>query len=175
MKTFKQVLNEFIKDKTYVFKMGFAGEIPENFADTLETALHKYDVLKISPPKKTPIQERPLDFPNLQNMEVTYYQVELAYPTTTQIMHEYLKKFCNLPSTHIVVRNINEPLEAYQDGTGAKEEVYEPLITKTDMGGISDQQNVGQNRVMDLLKELEIARKENPSDAHDFAFVGNKK
>ena len=37
---------------------------------------------------------------------------------------------------------------------------YETLLTQPDMGGESAQQSVGNNRVMDLMKELETARKE---------------
>ena len=45
------------------------------------------------------------------------------------------------------------------------EETYEAKLTKEDMGGESAQNNVGENRVMDLLKELEAARKDREHDA----------
>ena len=38
------------------------------------------------------------------------------------------------------------------------------MLTKEDMGGESAQQNVGQNRVMDLLKELDKVKKESEVD-----------
>ena len=41
---------------------------------------------------------------------------------------------------------------------------YETKLTQEDMGGESAQENVGGNRVMDLLKELEVARKEREHD-----------
>ena len=47
------------------------GDLPEGFADTMETALQKFAVVSMGAGKKTPIQERPLDFPQLQNTEVT--------------------------------------------------------------------------------------------------------
>ena len=90
MKSFTEFLIE--SKKTYPFKIGVAGELPEGFVDAMETALKKYDVINMSAGKKTPIQERPLDFPQLENTEVTYFEVELTYPTTTQVLQEYLAK-----------------------------------------------------------------------------------
>lgn len=156
MKSFAQILTE--SKKTYEFKIGVAGELPEGFQDHMETALQKFKLLNSSAGKKTPIQERPLDFPQLQNMEVTYFEVETEYPTTVQILQEYLGQCCGIPQSHIIVRNPNEPQELYQEAK--EDEVYEPMLTKEDMGGESGQEHVGGERVMGLLAELEKARKE---------------
>ena len=43
MKTFTQILTE--SKKTYQFKIGLAGEMPEGFQDKLETVLQKFDVI----------------------------------------------------------------------------------------------------------------------------------
>jgi hypothetical protein len=56
---------------------------------------------------------------------------------------------------------MNAPQEVYQEINDAP---YEIKLTKEDMGGESAQENVGNNRVMDLLKELETARKEHEYD-----------
>jgi len=72
--------------KIYEFNIGIAGELPENCADSLETCLNRYSVASMSAGKKTPIQERPLDFPQLSNCEVTYYEAGLNYPTTPQVL-----------------------------------------------------------------------------------------
>ena len=68
MKTFAQFLTE--SEKTYKFFIRVAGEVPEGFVDTMETNLNKYEVVKLSTGKRTPITEKPMDFPQLQNMEV---------------------------------------------------------------------------------------------------------
>jgi len=156
MKSFAQILTE--SKKTYEFKIGVAGELPEGFQDHMETALQKFKLLSSSAGKKTPIQERPLDFPQLQNMEVTYFVVETEYPTTVQILQEYLGQCCGISQSHIIVRNPNEPQELYQETK--EDEVYEPMLTKEDMGGESGQEHVGGERIMGLLAELEKARKE---------------
>ena len=112
MKTFKDYLTE--SKKTYQFKIGIAGDLPEDIEDKLETVLEKYSLVNLSSPKRTPISERPLDFPQLQNVEVTYYEVELNYPTTVQVLQEYIGYTCGIDKAYIIVRNPNEPQELYQ-------------------------------------------------------------
>lgn len=163
MRSFVDILTE--SKKTYPFKIGIAGEMPEGFADRLETALDKYQISTISKGKKTPIQERPLDFPQLQNMEVTYFEVEVNYPTTSQVLQEYLGQVCQVHQSHIIVRNPNEPQERYQEE--ANETEYVTLLTTQDMGGESAQKSVGGGHVMDLLKELEKARKERAASTQE--------
>lgn len=157
MKSLKDILIE--SKKTYPFKIGVAGELPEGFNDRLRMALEKFTVDSLSSSKKTPIQEHPLDFPKLENMEVTYWNAELKYPTTEDILKEYLGSVCSVDVSHIVVRNTNSPLSA-EIADVSTDETYEVMLTKEDMGGESSQESVGSNRVMDLLKELEAARKE---------------
>lgn len=155
--------------KQYEFKIGVAGPIPEGFADTLETALQKFKGT-ISPGKKTPIQKRPLDFPQLDNVEITYYEATLDYPTTPQIMREYVGNCCNIDQAHVIVRNVNEPQEAYQDAQ--QDAPYETKLEAEDMGGESAQEEVGTSRVMSLLAELEKARNERDIDPVDGAPKG---
>lgn len=171
MKTFVEYLNE--SKKTYAFKIGVAGELPENFASTMETALQKYNVVKMTAGKSTPIQERPLDFPQLKNMNVTYYEVDLSYPTTSQVLQEYIGQCCGVKQSHLIVRNPTEPQELYQQET--EEDEYIAKLTVEDMGGESAQQSVGSNRVMDLLQELESARKERANNYIGDAPVGESK
>jgi hypothetical protein len=171
MKTFVEYLNE--SKKVYSFKVGIAGELPESFADMMETALQKYGVNKMTAGKRTPIQERPLDFPQLENCNVTYYEVDLTYPTTVQVLQEYLGQCCGVKQSHIIVRNPNEPQELYQQETTDNE--YIAKLTTEDMGGESAQKDVGASRVMDLLKELETARKDRSNNYVGDAPVGESK
>lgn len=168
MRSFKDILLE--SKKTYEFKIGIAGDCPQECVDMLETALKKFSVTNMTSGKKTPIQERPLDFPQLQNMEVTYFEATVEYPTTSQVLQEYLGKCCGIDQSHIIVRNMNDPREEYQEMKD--DEPYESMLATEDMGGESAQESVGGNRVMDLLKELETARKERDHDAAEGAPQG---
>ena len=59
MKTFTEYLTE--SKKIYEFKVGIAGELPENCADSMESCLQKFGLESMSSPKKnTQSQERPI-------------------------------------------------------------------------------------------------------------------
>ena len=132
--SFKHYLVE--SKKTYAYKVGLAGDLPEGAVDRLETVMQKFKVSKMSKGKKTPIQERPLDFPNLQNTRATYFDVETEYPTTPQVLEQYLQDTMGMDPYHVIVRDPNAPQEQEQE------------------------KSAGDSRVMELLKELEKARKE---------------
>lgn len=160
MKTFKDFLTE--SNKTYKFLVKIAGELPEGFSDSLKRNLEKFDLVKLSAPKRTPIQETPLDFPQLQNMEVHVFEAEVNYPTTSHVLQNYLADNCMIAKNRWVVRGEHEPIERVQ--SMKENDPYEPLLAKEDLGGESAQDKVAGNRVMDLLKELEVARKERSVD-----------
>lgn len=168
MNTFKEYLTE--SKKTYKFMVKIAGELPEGCADMLESCMTKYKIINMSNGKRTPISERPLDFPNLQNQEVMIWEVEVEYPTTSHVLETYIANCCNVPKGHIRVRSEHDPIEELQN----KEEpqTYETLLTKEDMGGEGAQDSVAGERVMGLLKELETARKERGEDPTNGTPVG---
>ena len=171
MRSFTEILTE--STKTYEFKIGVAGELPEGFEEKLKSSLEKYKVISLSSGKRTPITERPLDFPQLENMEVTYFDAELTYPSTSQVLQEYVGQCCSIPQSNIIVRNANDPREEYQQPVD--DSPYESKLTTEDMGGESAQADVAGNRVMDLLKELETARKEREIDPIESAPAGDSK
>lgn len=150
--------------KVYEFSIGVAGELPEGFEDAFETALKRYSVASMSNGKKTPIQERPLDFPQLTNSEVTYYEVGLHYPTTPQVLEEYIPMSTGVDRASVIVRTKEDPRIEYQE-----QSEDEPYVARLDTPEMEQadpkaQETVGANRVMDLLKELETARKEKEND-----------
>jgi hypothetical protein len=160
MKSFSQYLTE--SKKTYDFKIGVAGDYATDCKAGLESALGKYGVVKVTDGKRVPISKRPLDFPQLENIDVTYFEAEVTYPTTVQVLQEYLGKCCNIPQSNIIVRDPLAPQEEYQEEK--ENEPYEAMLNTEDMGGESAQESVAGSRVMDLLKELEVARKEREID-----------
>lgn len=179
MRAFSEILTE--STKTYSFIIRVAGEMPDSFKDDLETSLDKFKVVNLSPGKTSPIQAKPLDFPQLQNCEVTTFEAEVTYPTTPQQLGEYLAQCCGVSKANIIVRNEGDPLEAQQPDT-VENEPYEAVLATEDMGGESAQEAVGSNRVMELLKELEKDRSERevdplggvaPGDSKDIAEVEN--
>lgn len=173
MSTFTHYLTE--SAKSYDYKIKIAGQPKDIDTTRLETALAKFEVAKMSAGKSTPIQERPLDFPQLSNTNVTYYEVELHYPTTVQVLQEYIGQCCDVSQANIIVRNPNEPQEQYQQEKDDAE--YVAKLTTEDMGQAEGdaQSSVAGGRVMDLLKELETARKERDNDYVGEAPAGESK
>jgi len=172
MKTFNEFLTE--SAKTYKFKVRVAGELPEGFVDHMKANLAKYEIINLSAGKSTPITERPLDFPNLQNMEVTHYEVELKYPATSQVLTEYLVNSCSVDRGHLIIRGEGDPIEMQQD-EAEDSKPYESLLNTEDMAGESAQELVGDGHVMNLLKELEVARKERTIDPIESVTSGETK
>tara|TARA_B100000925_G_scaffold252876_1_gene205118 strand:+ start:1174 stop:1740 length:567 start_codon:yes stop_codon:yes gene_type:complete len=174
MKTFTEYLTE--SKKTYHFKIRIAGELPEGCEDKMENALNKYEIIKFNKVKTGPISEKPMDFPKLQNMEVTHYEAELTYPITAHILEKYLSD--NIPCSHerLIVRGEGDPVEEYQPDD-PKEEPYEAKLNTPEMEQADPdcQDKVGQNRIMDLLKELETARKDREIDPIDGVKAGESK
>jgi hypothetical protein len=160
MTRFQELLNE--SKKTYEFKVGIAGDLPDNCEESIRKCLEKYSVVEMTKGKRTPVQERPLDFPQLENTEVTYFDVTLNYSSTPDVLQEYIGDCCNIAQAHIIVRRPGDMQEKYQEMP--EDTTYETKLTTEDMGGESAQESVGGNRVMDLLKELEVARKEREHD-----------
>ncbi|SVD53684.1 uncharacterized protein METZ01_LOCUS406538, partial [marine metagenome] len=175
--------------KTYSFKVGVAGDLPEGYTDHLEMVLQKFKVENMSAGKRTPITERPLDFPQLQNTHVHYYDVELGYPTTPQVLQQYIAMNCGLEESHVIVRDPNAPQEQYQDSKGMigerdPDSVYTANLGSDMEGADKDaQKQVGANKTMDLLKELEKTRAErenkqvpdgmnNPDQKHEIGEPG---
>ena len=160
MKTFFDYIAE--SEKQYDFKIRVAGPKGEGITDKLESALKKYDLISVSTATKTPIQEMPLHFPNVQNVEIYTHDVKVRYPVTAAVLRKYVGDCLGITETHILVTSPTEPFEELTPNPAEKADVYEPLLPKEEMEQADPkaQDKVGTNRVMDLLKELEAARAE---------------
>lgn len=159
MKTFKDYLTE--SKKTYNFKIKIAGELDSGYEGYLKTVLEKYSVSNFKKVGKTPTQSLPLDFPRVQNTEVSVYEVTLDYPTTSFELREYISSQCKLGMDHVVVRSPNEPTEAYQEPV---KETDGALLTKDYEQGIEGSKLYGDKYNASFVKalndELKANRKE---------------
>lgn len=112
MKSFKEHLSE--SKKQYDFRVKVAGEMTNEQESSLKTLLGKWSLSNFKKATKTPIQQLPLDFPKLKNMEVNIYEVTLDYPTTQFELTEYLSSELGVSKSHLVVKRPGEPTEEYQ-------------------------------------------------------------
>ena len=120
MKDFKQYLVEATQE--YKFKVKLALPLEDSTTDMIERVLGKYDVVDITKPKTTPIQEHPMDFQNLRNAEVTMFEVTLNYPTTPATLHQDLVNLVGIPGSHLVVINSAHPEEVAREEKVAEDD-----------------------------------------------------
>lgn len=121
MKTFAQYLAESTKEYTYRVKT--VVPIDDKFLDRLETVLRKYNIVDVSAPKKTIIQNNPLDFKDIGHAEVFIVDVTTRIPASSYIMQQELRGVLNIPEKYIVVRGKNEPIEIETMGIQAAQEI----------------------------------------------------
>jgi hypothetical protein len=161
MSEFARYLSESIKE--YVYKIKVAGDLHQDFANQLETACQKFEVKKLSAGKKTPIQEMPLDFPALKNIQVTIYELTTMYPVSAHELKEYLAYYLNLPKNQLVVKKPGEPSEEYQDEMKNKPSEFKSKLQDIEYGDapkVEADKIYGDKANASLLKELLKARKE---------------
>ena len=112
MKTpFKQFITESF-DKTFNYRIKFAGDISNEGIKQLENILGKYGVQSVSSAKRTPIQEEPLDFKNKKlkgPTEVTSVDVVLQYPINERLLEVWVAVNMQIMSEHVVIQPVDSP------------------------------------------------------------------
>lgn len=86
MKTFREYLTESVK--TYDYRIKIAGDLDQDTLTNLEKSLAKFDVIKLTKPKKTPVMKSPAGFPELANQEIHIMDATFNYPATPQEITE---------------------------------------------------------------------------------------
>jgi len=165
MKSFKSYLVE--SEQTYKFRIKMAEMCDDERMNALEAALEKYDVKSISKPKKTPIQEHPMDFQTLQNAEVFIMDAELSYPVTAHQLYEYISQTVGVPASHLVIINSDHPEEiAREEAAKSEGEEYETLLD-SDYKEEKQDPTFGDAYNENMLKSLETRK-------YEFAKEGDK-
>jgi hypothetical protein len=96
-------------DYEYVLK--FAFPVTESNVLTIERICQKYGLSDISKPVRLPIQKCPLDFKNVENVEVYNINITTQYPASTELFHQELRQALNVAEKLVVVRCKNDPYE----------------------------------------------------------------
>ncbi len=151
MKTFQEYLTE--SKKTYEFRIKIAGDLDEDFKTNLKNALERYSIVKIDNGKRLPIAEMHQDFPELKNTNVTVFNVEVNYPTTTQVLENYISQVCGCELARIRVRTANQDAEQVQEKAN-KKEAEKPLLGQGDPAPSNHQDLVGEKKISSFLKDL---------------------
>ena len=158
MKSFRSYLVE--SEQTYKFRIKMAEKCDDETMDAMETALQKYDMKSISKPKKTPIQEHPMDFQTLNNAEVFIMDTELQYPVTAHQLYEYISQVVGVPASHLVIINQDNPEEiAREEALKEEGEEYETLLG-SDYKEEKQDPTFGDAYNENMLKSLETRKYE---------------
>ena len=159
MKSFKDYLTESVEEKKYSFKIKVAGELPEHFEDTAKAALQKYQVASFNKGKTTPIQSKLVDFPTLENMQITVFDIDLDYPTTSQVLTSYVAEHTGVDLCCIRVRSLKEEEESEINAKNLIDGDTGALLNQ-DYTKENNQNLVGDKHVTSFLKELAKVSKE---------------
>ena len=174
MKSFKEYLTE--SKKIYKFKIKIAGDLPPGFENDVKAGLDKFDVQSISKPKRTPIQESPIDFPNVKFSEISIFDVVLNYPTTSQVVKEALVQAIRVNESKILVRTLGEEAEATMNSQFMAKPDGKGALLGTDYEASDHQELVGEKRAMSFLKDLNATKHEleEVTGTNDQLFVKGK-
>lgn len=164
MKSFREYLTE--NKKMYAFKVKVAGELPEGFAENLKKVLADKQASHIEKINSTPIQSQPLDFPTIQNAEVTVFEVACEYPINTQEMIERIKNL-NLPESNFIVRTGSDVGEQEKATFDIDPETDQPALLATEEDKnqkIKHKDYFGSDFNKGFLKDLQKTAKERKKD-----------
>jgi hypothetical protein len=160
MKTFKEYLTE--SAKVYSFKIKIAGELPEKFQEGLKARLDRYKVVTLEKVTKTPIQKLPLDFPGMENKEVTVFEVVCEYPITSpEIVNDV--KGMGIQEDCFRVRGSGEPSEVDQilaDNEPSGEALLDEIDLEKGNTKIKHKDYFGDEFNKGFLKDLQKTSKE---------------
>ena len=174
-KTFADYLCE--SEKEYKYTLKFACEkVDDDMLDKLEDCLTKYDIRSASAFKDTPIQESPLDFPNVKYSKVYISEIVVGYPVTSDMLRQYLSQHIGLSEQNIAVYGENDPRAIYtaeylERTSPDFKEKYQAKIG-TDPDDIQEKAAYGEEAVSNFLKDLEASRKERK--ASEYTVIDNK-
>lgn len=164
----KSFINYIAEVKTeYKYVLKFAvNEMTDLMIDQLESSLTKYDLKKASSFRKTPIQESPLDFPNVKNMPVFICDLTLGYPGSLDFLRTYICNNLGISPAQVAVYSENDPrqieTDLYIDRNSAEYRKNYKARLGSDYEEVpgAEAETYGEKYNTSFLKELEQVRKE---------------
>ncbi len=108
----KDYLNESFT-KEYGFRLKFAADCGADHMDILEKCLAKYNMVSISPFKRSPIEENPVEFVRAKGVnltsEVCSTDVVLKYPVHERILEVWCAVNLGLPHERVLAYGVKDP------------------------------------------------------------------
>jgi len=89
--------------KTYKFRIKIADDVSNEMMEAIEKCLSPFDPVSVGKPKSLPIEENPMNFEGLGPVPVNIVEIELAYPTTVDLIRELVVRETKLPMPNVFV------------------------------------------------------------------------
>ena len=119
MKSFAQYLVE--TRQTFDYRIKILGDVDAELINALEEKLQQFDVVKMTEPKKTPIQKALADFPEAENESSTFMDVTFNYPATPpQIIQ--IAELLGMNPNHIIMQQLDYADSVEQEIKGYEEQ-----------------------------------------------------
>jgi len=167
MKTFRAYLAESVR--TYQYKIKIAGTPDKNWLDLFCMNLAKFDPVKISDPKSTPIQKDPYGFPGLENEAITIIEVEFRYPAIEPMIKQ-MARLLNYDENKVrmIQRNYDDSINQ-EDEQYANQMKHSPVLTHEELedNGKQASKEYGEQYLPRIAKEAE-------KDKIEFTVAGGK-
>jgi hypothetical protein len=178
---FKKYLAE--SQKVYNYRIKTASPLTSEIVAQIAAYLTKFRLLSISKPSRSILQKNPLDFSDLQNVEVYMIDVATTLPCSSYIMQQDIRNIMNIPEKYVVVRCDNEPIEIEGNRIAQERELEanaekkglerEPLLSTDSVYSDAEQTADGQNyygndynnRLLSYLKTLQAEHQPEQVDA----------
>lgn len=161
MKNFQQYLTESAKN--YEYRIKIAGDLDDDAVSALEKELARFDVIKLSKPKKTPVLKSPAGFPELQNQEIHIMDAVFNYPATPQEITDIWQRVGGNPN-HIRIIS-----KGFDDATNqASEEAEESPVLEKDLP------NTNANQKDASQAHADAAVIKNSAEGAKFTVAGGK-
>ena len=148
----------------YKYLVKFAvNDMTDSNIDMLEACLKKYELNSASAFRKTPIQESPLDFPNIKNTPVYMCDIILGYPASLDFLRVYIGNSLGISTAQIAVYSENDPRQIETDLYIDRSSPEFKSKYKTRLGSDHEETDAvpyGEEYNMSFLKELENKKEE---------------
>lgn len=112
MKSFKDYVKT--SDRKYHFTAKIACEdLSSDDEKKINESLCQNDMISSEKMFKTPLQENPLDFPNIKNVSVHIIEFDMKYPSSTDVLERLISEATGLQRNCIIVYAENDPRRTY--------------------------------------------------------------
>lgn len=103
MKNFRDYIVE--SEKTFEYRIKIVGDVDSEFMTAFREKLKKYDPVKVSDVKKTPIMSQPQGFPQHVNQSVNIMDVSFRYPATPPQITQ-MAELCGLEPNRLCMNDL---------------------------------------------------------------------